>query len=60
MTRGAGDISFVAPYVPGLVAVGIRGRVITPGESGLLDSFARQAKRDAVLMERLSRQPVGH
>jgi glutamate carboxypeptidase len=61
MTRGAGDISFVAPYVPGLVGVGILGEGYhAEGETAYLDSFARQAKRDAVLMERLSRQPAGH
>ena len=61
MTRGAGDISFVAPYVPGLVGVGILGEGYhAEGETAYLDSFARQAKRDAVLMERLSHQPGGH
>jgi glutamate carboxypeptidase len=61
MTRGAGDIAFVAPYVPGLVGVGILGEGYhAEGETAYLDSLARQAKRDALLMERLSRQPAGH
>jgi glutamate carboxypeptidase len=58
MTRGAGDISFAAPYVPGLVGVGILGEGYhAEGETAYLDSLAKQAKRDAVLMERLSNQP---
>ncbi len=57
MTRGAGDISFTAPYIPGLVGVGILGEGYhAPGETAYLDSLPKQAKRDAVLMERLSRQ----
>jgi glutamate carboxypeptidase len=60
MTRGAGDIAFVAPYVAGLVGVGMLGEGYhAEGEKGYLDSFAPQAKRDAVLMERLTRQPAG-
>ena len=58
MTRGAGDIAFAAPYVPGLVGVGILGEGYhAEGETAYLDSLARQAKRDAVLMERLGNQP---
>ncbi len=61
MTRGAGDIAFAAPYVPGLVGVGILGEGYhAEGETAYLDSLARQAKRDAVLMERLGNQPSGH
>ena len=57
MTRGAGDIAFVAPYVAGLVGVGMIGEgAHAEGESGHLDSIARQAKRNALLMERLSHQ----
>jgi glutamate carboxypeptidase len=57
MTRGAGDISFAAPYVPGLVGVGILGEGYhAEGETAFLDSLPKQAKRDAVLMERLTRQ----
>jgi glutamate carboxypeptidase len=61
MTRGAGDISFVAPYVPGLVGVGALGQGShAEGETIFLDSLVSQAKRNAVLMERLIRQPSGH
>jgi glutamate carboxypeptidase len=60
MTRGAGDIAFVAPYVPGLVGVGMLGEGYhAESEKGYLDSIAPQAKRDAVLMERLSHEPAG-
>ena len=61
MTRGAGDISFAAPYVPGLVGVGILGEGYhAEGETAYLDSLPKQAKRDAILMERLSHEPSGH
>jgi glutamate carboxypeptidase len=61
MTRGAGDISFVAPYLPGLVGVGILGEGYhAEGETAYLDSLPKQAKRNAILMERLSHQPSGH
>jgi glutamate carboxypeptidase len=61
MTRGAGDISFVASYVPGLVGVGALGQGShAEGETIFLDSLTSQAKRNAVLMERLTRQPSGH
>ena len=61
MTRGAGDIAFAAAYVPGLVGVGMLGEGYhAEGETAYLGSLGMQAKRDAVLMERLSRQPSGH
>jgi len=61
MTRGAGDISFVASYVPGLVGVGAMGKGShAEGEAIFLDSVSSQAKRNAVLMERLAHQPSGH
>jgi glutamate carboxypeptidase len=60
MTRGAGDIAFVAPYVSGLVGVGMLGEgAHAEGEKGYLDSLAPQAKRNAVLMERLSHEQPG-
>jgi glutamate carboxypeptidase len=60
MTRGAGDIAFVAPYDAGLVGVGMLGEGYhAEGEKGYLDSLAPQAKRNAVLMERLIREPAG-
>jgi glutamate carboxypeptidase len=52
---GAGDIAFVAPYVPGLVGVGAMGAgAHAEGETVYLDSLPKQAKRMAVLMYRLS------
>jgi glutamate carboxypeptidase len=61
MTRGAGDISFAAPFVPGLVGVGILGEGYhAEGETAYLDSLPKQAQRDAVLMGRLIQQPSGH
>jgi glutamate carboxypeptidase len=59
MTRGAGDIAFAAAYVPGLVGVGILGEGYhAEGETAFLDSLTRQAKRNAVLMQRLAQQPA--
>jgi glutamate carboxypeptidase len=61
MSRGAGDISFVAPIIPGIVGVGMLGEgAHAPGEKGYLDSLTRQAKRNAVFMERLSHEAAGH
>jgi len=57
MLRGAGDISFVAPYIPGLVGVGAMGEGAHANtEIVFLDSIAKQAKRNALLMYRLSQQ----
>jgi glutamate carboxypeptidase len=57
MLRGAGDIAFVAPYLPGLVGVGPMGEgAHAEGETVYLDSIPKQAKRDALLMYRLSQQ----
>ena len=54
---GAGDIAFVAPYVPGLVGVGAMGAgAHAEGETVYLDSLPIQAKRMAVLMYRLSNE----
>ena len=54
---GAGDIAFVAPYVPGLVGVGAMGAgAHAEGETVYLDSLPKQAKRMAVLMYRLSKE----
>jgi glutamate carboxypeptidase len=56
MLRGAGDIAFVAPYVPGLVGTGAVGEgAHAEGETVFLDSIPRQAKRMALLMYRLSK-----
>ncbi len=55
MLRGAGDISFIAPYVDSLTGLGIiGGGSHAPGERADLESIARQAKRAALLIHRLS------
>ncbi len=55
--RGAGDISFVA-FIDGLVGLGMAGEGShAPGETADLKSLDVQAKRAAVLMTRLSREP---
>jgi glutamate carboxypeptidase len=54
---GAGDIAFVAPYVPGLVGVGAMGAgAHAEGETVFLDSLPKQAKRMAILMYRLGEE----
>lgn len=56
--RGAGDISFVAADVDGLVGMGIAGSGShADGESADLDSIPRQARRAAILMHRLANTP---
>ena len=56
LKRGAGDISFVANDVDGLVGLGVYSKGDhAPGETVDLDSIKRQAKRAAILMTRLSR-----
>jgi glutamate carboxypeptidase len=58
LKRGAGDISFVAGDVNGLVGLGTNGSgAHAPGESVDLDSIKRQAKRAAILMSRLAASP---
>ena len=55
LKRGAGDISFVADKVDGLVGFGAVGHGShAPGETVELSSFDRQIKRAALLMARLS------
>ena len=57
LKRGAGDISFVAEDVDGLVGLGAASDGDhTPGETVDLASIDRQAKRAAILMTRLSRE----
>lgn len=56
MMRGAGDIAFVA-FLPGIAGVGATGTGShAPGETVNLPAQAVNAKRDAVLMYRLSQQ----
>lgn len=55
--RGAGDISFVA-FIDGLVGLGMAGEGShAPGETADLKSLDIQAKRAALLMTRLSKEP---
>lgn len=55
LKRGAGDISFVAADVPGLVGLGPASRGDhTPNETVDLASLNLQAKRAALLMSRLA------
>lgn len=57
LKRGAGDISFVASDVDGLVGLGPSSAGDhTPEERVDLASFPRQAKRAALLMTRLSKE----
>jgi len=59
LKRGAGDISFVASDVDGLVGLGTSSRGDhAPGETVDLDSIKRQAKRSAILMTRLSKEKL--
>ena len=56
LKRGAGDISFVANDVDGLVGLGVFSKGDhAPGETVDLASIKRQAKRAAIFMTRLSR-----
>lgn len=58
LSRGAGDISFVAADVDGLVGMGASGgNSHAEGEYVELDSLPLQAKRAALLMHRLAQAP---
>ena len=53
--RGAGDLSFVAPYIPGIDGLGAFGQgAHSPQESVLLPSLKLQTERAALLMLRLA------
>ena len=55
-SRGAGDVSFVAPFIAGMDGLGVSGRgAHSPQESVSLPSLRMAAERAAVLMARLSR-----
>ena len=59
LKRGAGDIAFVAGDVDGLIGLGTASSGDhAPGETVDLGSIRRQAKRAAILMARLSREPA--
>jgi glutamate carboxypeptidase len=54
--RGAGDVSFVAPYVDGLDGLGVSGSGShTPAETVILPSLQMATERAAVLIYRLTR-----
>ena len=58
LRRGAGDIGFVADKLDGLVGLGVSGRgEHAEGETVDLMSLPLQAKRAAILMTRLAREP---
>src|SRR5580698_10335789 len=55
MKRGAGDISFVAEYLPGLAGIGATGEgAHAPGETVDLSTQPINTERAALLMYRLS------
>jgi glutamate carboxypeptidase len=56
MKRGAGDIAFVSPPLPGLAGIGATGEgAHEPGETIDLSAQPINTKRDALLMYRLSK-----
>jgi glutamate carboxypeptidase len=56
-SRGAGDVSFVAPFIPGMDGLGVSGRGShSPQEAVSLPSLRMAAERAAVLMARLARE----
>ena len=61
-SRGAGDVSFVAPYTTGMDGLGVSGRgAHSPDESVNLNSLSMAAERAAVFIRRLltgARQPA--
>jgi glutamate carboxypeptidase len=58
-SRGAGDVSFVAPYLTGMDGLGVSGRgAHSPDESVNLNSLIMAGERAAVLMYRLINGPV--
>jgi glutamate carboxypeptidase len=53
-SRGAGDISFIAPFIPGIDGLGVMGGgAHSPREFVTLASLRMQAERAAVMMSRL-------
>jgi len=56
ITRGAGDVSFVAPIIPAIDGLGARGRGShAPDEEADLASITELVERTALLIERLTR-----
>ena len=60
-SRGAGDVSFVAPYIDGMDGLGALGAgAHTPRERVNLNSLVMQAERSAALIYRLLQAPPIH
>ncbi|HET9013382.1 MAG TPA: M20/M25/M40 family metallo-hydrolase [Gemmatimonadaceae bacterium] len=58
-SRGAGDVSFVAPYLTGMDGLGVSGRgAHSPEESVNLNTLTMAGERAAVLMYRLITGPT--
>jgi glutamate carboxypeptidase len=58
MLRGAGDISFIAPYIDGLDGLGLAGSgAHAAGETADLSYLPLQSKRIALLIAHLSHSP---
>ncbi|MHB0948273.1 MAG: M20/M25/M40 family metallo-hydrolase [Gemmatimonadaceae bacterium] len=59
LSRGAGDVSFVAPIIPGIDGLGVSGGGShSPNEWVNLESLRMAAERAAVLMARLAQPGV--
>ncbi len=57
-SRGAGDVSFVAPFLTGMDGLGVSGRgAHSPDESVNLNSLRMAGERSAILMHRLITGP---
>jgi glutamate carboxypeptidase len=60
-SRGAGDVSFVAPYIDGMDGLGALGTgAHTPRERVSLNSLVMQTERSAALIYRLLQAPPPH
>ncbi len=56
-TRGAGDLSFVAPFIDGVEGLGALGNgAHSPNESVNLSALVMQTERAAIMLHRLSRE----
>lgn len=56
-TRGAGDLSFVAPFIDGVEGLGALGNgAHSPNETVNLNALVMQTERAAILLNRLSKE----
>ncbi|MBA3317246.1 MAG: hypothetical protein H0T50_04050 [Gemmatimonadales bacterium] len=61
VARGAGDISFVAPWVDGVDGLGtLGGGSHTPGEYVEISALEMQTVRAAILLYRLGTRSASH